>query len=131
MAYLVLPAGKGGQQQEALRSCTERSNFGIHFWPWVTLVTLLNRGKRGLFGIKTLILGSKMTLNHVECLLYSFSDYFLLLYWSLVSFYAGTSTRCPCSMSLIMSQHVSGTYVIFCFSGSCIRAIFWLFGVTV
>jgi hypothetical protein len=29
MVKLVLPAGKEGQEKVALRSCTEKSNFGI------------------------------------------------------------------------------------------------------
>jgi hypothetical protein len=47
MADLLLPAGKEGQQQRALKSCTEMSNFDIHLWSCVTLVTLLKRGNGG------------------------------------------------------------------------------------
>jgi hypothetical protein len=36
-----LPAKKGGQQQEALRSGTKKAYFGLHFWQRMTLVTLL------------------------------------------------------------------------------------------
>jgi hypothetical protein len=42
---LHLPAGKGGQQQGG--KAFALSNFGIHFWPRVTLVKLLKRGIGG------------------------------------------------------------------------------------
>jgi hypothetical protein len=41
MADLLFPADKGEQQQGALKSCTKKYNFCIHFWPRVTQVTLL------------------------------------------------------------------------------------------
>jgi hypothetical protein len=31
--WLIYYFEKGGQQKGALRSCTEKSNFSIHFWP--------------------------------------------------------------------------------------------------
>jgi hypothetical protein len=40
----TLPAGKGGQQQGALRRCTVKSNFDIKFWPSVTLNVRGNGG---------------------------------------------------------------------------------------
>jgi hypothetical protein len=45
MADLLLPARKGGQQQEAPTSCSATSNFGLNFLPMMTLVTHLNYGK--------------------------------------------------------------------------------------
>jgi hypothetical protein len=53
-----LPARKGGQQQEALRNCTEKSNFGLYFWPRVTLVTFLKYCNGDYLAWRS-ILGSK------------------------------------------------------------------------
>jgi hypothetical protein len=47
MADLVLPAKKGGQQQGASGSSSEKYNFGIYLKPKVTLVTQLKCGNGG------------------------------------------------------------------------------------
>jgi hypothetical protein len=72
MADLLLPAGKERQQQVALKSFTEKSNFGIYFRPRVTLVTLLKYDNWGYLAcMKISILGSKKTWNLAERLLHS------------------------------------------------------------
>jgi hypothetical protein len=61
MADLLLPAEKGGQQQEALRSCTEKTNFVIYFWTWVTLVPTFEIWLGRVFNMEISILESKNT----------------------------------------------------------------------
>jgi hypothetical protein len=44
MADLLLPAGKKGNIKEPTEVALKMSIFGIHFWPWGTLVTHLKYG---------------------------------------------------------------------------------------
>jgi hypothetical protein len=57
MSDLLLPARKG-EQQEAL-SCTEKSNFGLHFWGRVTLVKLVKYGNWGYLAWRVYFWGKK------------------------------------------------------------------------
>jgi hypothetical protein len=57
MANLLLPDEKGGQLQGALRYSTEISNFGIHLWPRVMIVTLVKYANGGYLAWKFLFWG--------------------------------------------------------------------------
>jgi hypothetical protein len=63
MADWQLPTRKEGQQQEALRSCTNMSNFGLHFWPRVTRVTLIKYGNVGYLTWRFQFWGRKRDLT--------------------------------------------------------------------
>jgi hypothetical protein len=61
MADLLLYAEKGGQQQDV---ALKKSNFGIHLWPKVTRMTLMECGMMGVIWQGDFNYGVNRDLKH-------------------------------------------------------------------
>jgi hypothetical protein len=64
MPNSLFPVGKGEQQQRTERNCSLKSNYGIHFWPTMTLETLSKYGIEGYICNGDFHSGAEKDLKH-------------------------------------------------------------------